>query len=106
MGLLNPGGGEPNVLDLLLDGLATYRLARLLVKDEGPGGIFLRLRVLVGAHDRGENGLALTNLGRAFNCLHCLGVYAALAVLLLRPFPALRNLLAVAGLASVLATRE
>lgn len=60
--------------------LAVYRLARLIAIEEGPAGIFMRLRTALGAYDYGENGEPETNLGRGIGCPLCVGVWVALLI--------------------------
>ncbi len=68
---------------LVLAVFATFRLARLLARDEGPAGVFEKLRTALGAYDYGPEQddagqpMARTSLGRLMVCPHCLGVYAA-----------------------------
>lgn len=94
-----------SLLDLAVLGLAVYRLARLIAVDEGPFGVFFRLRHLVGAYDLGENGQPVSAWGRAFECPHCMGVYVAIVLWLIYPLPGgwfIVAILAIAGLQSVL----
>lgn len=70
-------------LRLVLAAFALFRLAELFAIDEGPGEVFLRLRIVLGVYDRTENGRARTGLGRLFGCPYCLGVWCALPVLAL-----------------------
>ncbi len=92
---------------LALAVFAAYRLARLLAKDEGPAGVFEKLRTVLGAYDYGPeqddagNPMARTSLGRLMTCPHCLGVYAALlcAGLLLLAHPLATLVLLVLGIA-------
>ena len=68
--------------EIIILSLVCYRLAQLIATDEGPSfwrdkGIFLVLRVRLGAYDRGENGEAITALGRAISCPYCLGMWIA-----------------------------
>jgi hypothetical protein len=63
--------------DLLLLILAAYRLTSLIASEEGPFGLFERLRAALGAYDYGPDGRPLTNLGRGIVCPLCVGVYVA-----------------------------
>lgn len=67
-----------NWFSFILLSFVCYRLAQLFTLDEGPFGIFHRLRVKVGAYDLGDNSKAITGLGRAFNCPYCFGIWIAL----------------------------
>lgn len=94
-----------SVAELAEAGFAAYRLAQFVAIDEGPGGVFQRLRVWLGAYDYGDDGRATTGLGRGISCIHCVGVYAAIATLLLvqiEPLHWLIELLAVAGIVSLI----
>lgn len=55
-----------------------YRLAQLLAFDEGPFGIFFKLRVRAGAYDYDNQGRARTAIGRMMTCPYCLGIWIAL----------------------------
>lgn len=65
---------------------ATYRLASMLSKDEGPYlpfiykskqqlGIFEEIRFRLGVYDYGPDGKPNTNLARGISCPLCTGVY-------------------------------
>jgi len=66
---------ENSLLAIVAVGLATYRIARLLVVEDGPGDVFLKLRAWAGCYEYGEDGRPAGNLGRALTCVHCTGVY-------------------------------
>lgn len=51
--------------------LALYRLTRLVVYDDGPFDVFLTIRILAGAYDRGKNGRPSSLSGRMISCPHC-----------------------------------
>jgi len=94
-----------SLFDLVVLGLATYRVARLITVDEGPAQVFFRLRYRMGVYDLGENGQPASAWGRAFECPHCIGVYVALVLWLLYPLPGgavVIDILAIAGLQSFL----
>ena len=95
------------LITVLVVGLATYRVARMLVLEDGPGDVFLRIRVWAGCYEYGADGRPRTSLGRALNCPHCTGVYVGfLAFLgyLIIPLPVV--FLAALGLASFLFERK
>jgi len=54
-------------LELLILTLATWRLARLLAAEAGPGNILTKLRERFPS-------------GGVFDCIYCLSVYTAIAV--------------------------
>ena len=90
------------LITVLVVGLATYRIARMLVLEDGPGDVFLRVRAWAGCYDYGQDGRAQTNLGRALNCMHCTGVYVGvLAFLGHLILPSAVVFLAALGLASL-----
>ena len=68
------------MLNLLVIGLAAFRLARLIAFEEGPGAIFHTFRARLGAYDYGIAGLPATSLGRGVTCPYCVGVWAALGL--------------------------
>jgi hypothetical protein len=64
-------------LRLILAALATYRLAQLVAIDDGPGGVFRRLRAW-----------AVTGFwGGLVHCPYCVQVYAAVACAFLALWP-------------------
>lgn len=85
--------------ELVLDALAAWRVARLVTQDEITADLRERFIgwTLDGQHRR---------LRYLAQCSHCVGVWAALAMILLRgagrPGRAVRDVLAVAGGASLL----
>lgn len=61
---------------LVLGGLASFRLARMLALEEGPGGVFDRVR---GRCDPQQT----TWLGRGLNCPLCVGFWTSLLMAVL-----------------------
>lgn len=68
------------MLNLLRNGLACYRLARLLATEDGPADVFIKLRSAAGVYDFGADGRPATPLGRLLECPYCLGMWIALAL--------------------------
>lgn len=71
------------MLDFIVLGLATYRLASLFSEERGPYRIFCRLRVWAGEYYNAEQQRsATTEFGRGLICLHCCSIWfgALLAV--------------------------
>lgn len=62
-----------DALDLVLVGLATWRVSSLLVYEDGPWHVFDRMRGRIGLHDAGEMGV----VQEAFSCVWCLSVWVA-----------------------------
>ena len=71
------------MLELLSNGLACYRLARLITKEAGPFDVFHYVRSAVGVYDYGANGRPQSTLGKLFDCPYCTGVWVALIIVLL-----------------------
>jgi hypothetical protein len=65
-----------DLVALALAALATYRLARMISGEEGPGAIFTKLR---GRFDPDQ----ATWIGRGLNCQLCVGFWLALPIALL-----------------------
>lgn len=64
-------------VDVLIIGLASWRLASLLVNEEGPGLIFMRLRSRVGVREGpGEQSSGFLPL--VFSCMWCMSVWTTL----------------------------
>lgn len=60
-----------DLLLLILAGLATYRLSRLIADEEGPWSVFSRIRDLTPEQ---------SNLRRGIECIMCVSVWAAIPV--------------------------
>lgn len=58
--------------------LAVYRLAQLLVYDDGPFDLIFKFRDWIGAYDRNEAGEAQSHFGKFFSCVYCVGFWLAL----------------------------
>ncbi len=65
-------------LNFILLTFVCYRLAQLVTLDEGPFGIFQKIRVKAGTYDNDDDGQAAMGLGRVMSCPYCLGVWIAL----------------------------
>lgn len=71
------------ILALILSGIATWRVAYMLVFEEGPGDIFKLLRTLVGVVDLDdgsrEEEYGLTGIKKflagIFSCIYCMSVW-------------------------------
>ena len=95
--------------ELITRGLAAWRLASMLVDEDGPGGVFARLRhraglqsVPVRAGDGWQTVTTAANpLAELFACVWCMSVWTA-ALLAWRPLRPLRFSLAGSALAILL----
>lgn len=89
--------------DLLVLSLATYRLAQLVSIDDGPAGIFARLRrwtdsLAKAEQDEGEGRHLWQNINEGIHCPYCVGMWlAGLLLLVYKRWYTLVYLLAVAG---------
>lgn len=80
------------IVDFLIRVLATWRISNMLVSEEGPVALFIRLRRLVGvrvdekgrSYVVGEEGAVLQpEIGKAMTCIWCLSPWVGLVVALL-----------------------
>lgn len=79
---------------LLLLGLASWRLASLLMRERGPFDVFGRLRTRLGVDRAGEMG----EWQELFSCVWCLSIWTALILYVFR-FPLLLYVLAASTIA-------
>lgn len=63
-------------LEVVVASLATWRLASLVLFENGPFQMFDRLRRAVGVYNEGE----VTGLAELFSCIWCLSVWAGIAI--------------------------
>jgi len=96
-----------NTVRWLLAGLAVYRLAQLVVYDDGPFGLIRRWRAWMANESVPWDRLRET-LGELVHCPYCLGVWfaAGAAALVLWPTAGGDVALAVLGLAGAEALLE
>lgn len=86
-------------LDFLLLSVATWRIAYMLTREDGPANVFRRLRDRFPAEGRG-------GVGDALSCIYCTSVWVGVALfaLWLTPLWWLMVPVAVSGLAIMLQT--
>lgn len=65
---------------MIIEALAVWRLAHLIVYEDGPGDIFWRIRKAAGAEDEGS----LSNLAKGLTCIWCVSMWAAMFLIALR----------------------
>lgn len=89
------------MLRLLRLALATWRVASMLVQEDGPGDVFAILREHAGVRRDVTGKPYSTNvIGSALTCLWCTSVWAALFIVVLDRFaPALVDVLAASTVA-------
>ncbi len=96
--------------NLIIAGLATYRLALFISEDEGPFKIFSRLRgwaILKADHEKSSYSPSLkwATLAEGLHCPYCVGIYMAILTYAVSLIPSeiaqgLLKILAIAGLQS------
>lgn len=96
-------------LDFVILGLASWRLAYMLVNEDGPGAVFSRLRYRLGVRSvvtRGNNSqpeatkVATNAVAELWTCVWCMSFWAALLLAVpWEPIYWLRLVLAASGLA-------
>ena len=64
----------------MIEALAVWRLAHLIVYEDGPADIFWRIRKAVGAEDEGS----LSNLAKGLTCIWCVSMWVAIVLIALR----------------------
>lgn len=76
------------LLKIILTTLAAFRLAQLMVFDDGPFDLLRKIRAWAGTERLDEDGRPRTNLGRLLACTWCAGVWTALFCVGLACLPA------------------
>jgi len=69
-----------NGIEFLILGLATWRISSLLVQEDGPGDVFMRIRELAGiSHDQNKDPLAIPDgfWPNLLSCVWCLSLWMA-----------------------------
>lgn len=69
--------------DLLIKGLATWRLTKLLMDEEGPGDILLKARTAIGIKHDDYNKPFMWPTGNPMYCLWCFSMWIGVACALL-----------------------
>lgn len=70
------------LIQIVIIGLASYRITMAFVYDWGPFDAFDTLRGQLGVYDLDENGRPELTLGKMFGCPSCLGFWVTLVVLI------------------------
>ena len=90
------------LVDVIVAGLATWRVSNMLVNEYGPFGIFLSVRKAAGI-EHTEAGTPITwPSNNAFACLWCLSIW--IAPLMIR-FPRVARVFAVAAVAIIVSEK-
>lgn len=93
------------IVKLIINILAAYRLAEMVVEDDGPYDIFKRFRVWAGQNAH-KSSTRLT-IANGVNCIYCVGFWMAILVFLLpKKLDALKTILAISGGQSFLTSRR
>lgn len=67
------------VIRFLLAALAVYRLAWMLTREDGPFGLFAKVRAILGRKaSKAKHGGWAWTLAEVANCPHCLGIWLAI----------------------------
>jgi len=69
--------------NIIIAGLATYRLAQLVVIDHGPFDIFEKLRLKIRILAGNKRNAFTLSLAELFECVYCVGIWIALGLTLL-----------------------
>lgn len=85
---------------LLEAGLATWRLARMLVQEDGPLDVFTRLRLRSGIEYDANGRPYIWPTWNPLHCVYCTSIYTAAFILLAPRW--LRTLLAASGVAAAI----
>lgn len=70
------------LIRFILAAFACFRLAELLVVDDGPGDVCFKWRQTAGVYDLGQDDRPRRWHGRLFECPYCLGLWLALPLAL------------------------
>ena len=85
----------PEIMRWILAALAAWRLAQFITLDDGPWDVMFLLRRRMGRYTLGPSPedagyyQPVTGLGRMLECIHCVGKWTALAVMVLALWPTL-----------------
>lgn len=66
-----------SLIEILICGLAVWRVTSLLVYEDGPFEIFVKLRAAAGVYDLGEDGKPSSFFGGLLNCFPCTSIWLA-----------------------------
>lgn len=81
-----------NGFDLVVFSLASWRIASIITKEDGPFDIFVKFRSLLGVkYDIYGNPIAESWIGRGISCLWCMSVWVAFFVSLTYELFAIRS---------------
>lgn len=81
---------------ILIDALAVWRVSKMLVHEEGPSQVFMKLRERTGIEH--EDGIPIVvPSGNVLGCLWCTSVWVSIGMIFVPPL--VRQILAVSALA-------
>lgn len=69
-------------MDLLVRGLAVWRLSEMLVEERGPGDVFLKLRAKTGVTGLGNTPF-IWNHWTPLGCIYCTSIWVGIALWIL-----------------------
>lgn len=64
---------------MILSALAIWRITSLIVREDGPGDIFARIRAAAGVYREGE----MSNLAKGITCPWCVSMWVAIVFVVL-----------------------
>lgn len=72
------------MIEILLSSLAVWRISSLLVREDGPGDVFAKLRTITGVrYDEYSSPYGTNFLSSLLSCVWCTSVWVALIVAIL-----------------------
>jgi hypothetical protein len=71
---------RPHSLDIVIGGLACFRMAVLISEDSGPMRMFARLRAVLKRESKHHPVLRKTDIAHGIDCLRCSSVWVAFPV--------------------------
>lgn len=77
--------GETFVVLVMLS-LAVFYISYTVTRTDGPGDIFLRLRMRLGSYDYGPDGEPTSSAGKLFSCPVCFSFYVAVVIAFMHVF--------------------
>lgn len=90
-----------NLSQIVITGLASFRLTNLISKEAGPWDVFVIFRSWAGVYDIGPDKKPIGFLGKMIECPFCLGIWISFFLLILPPSKLRKyfiNFLAIAGI--------